>query len=91
VSESGLEHEGTHEVVGDGLHPEFTLDDGRRKTAQDIEGETGFNLAVVQFDLPTLAVEFGQRLVGELLLVEERSGEDQMATAKPASVCANAH
>lgn len=79
--EGRREHQSADQIVGDGVHPQLALDHGRRKSAQKIESEIGLDLAVVQFDLPTLAVQCSDRMVGKSGSVEQGGGDGDGAGA----------
>ena len=50
VGPRGFEHERTHKVVGDHLHPDLFLDQLRSLTAHHIEAEGGLDVAETQLD-----------------------------------------
>ncbi len=50
VSGSRVQEQGTDEIVGDHVHPQFTFDHGGRETAQDVEREVGLDLPKMEFD-----------------------------------------
>ena len=59
VREGSFQEKRTDKIIDDRVHPEFTLDEGGRETAQNVQGEVGFDLPEVEFDLPALVVECG--------------------------------
>jgi len=79
----GLLHESAHEVVGDQMDVEFLLDHGRALAAQDIEAEGGLDLGEVEFDVPTLRVEFADGVGGIEHGIDERGGDEHGAGAEP--------
>ena len=81
-----FEEESADQIVRDRVHPQFTLDDLRRESAEDIEREGGFDLAEVQFNLPALSVQLGNRAIGKLLAIEQRGGDHHRVRPKPPGV-----
>ena len=65
VSECGLLHHASDEVVGNKVHPQFAFDHVRGAASQDIHLEMGFDLAEVEFDAPAPPVKSGKILGGD--------------------------
>ena len=64
VSECGLLHHASDEVVGNKVHPQFAFDHVRGAASQDIHLEMGFDLAEVEFEAPAPPVKSGKILGG---------------------------
>ena len=64
------------------MHPSFAFDDCWRKSTQDVEPEVGFDLTVVQLDLPALDVEWCDGFVRKPGSVEQRGNDTEAARVK---------
>ncbi len=82
VRGSGLEKQGTDEVVGDEVHGQLAPDHGGALAAQSVHAHGGLDVSEVEFDLPALTEELGERLGWETLGIEECGDEADVTGAE---------
>jgi hypothetical protein len=60
VIESGLEHEGADQVIGDQVHVQLTADHLGTKTSQHVHAHRGLDVSKEQLDQPPAAIQIGE-------------------------------
>jgi hypothetical protein len=89
VKAGGAEHEGTNEVIGDEVHPEFAADHGGGLAAKDIGAEGGLDVAKEEFGAPASKVEVGEGGFGVALGIQEGGRQADRAGAETGSADAD--